>query len=232
MYPFCKSRLINCRLLKNRIVCFCERRLSCTENWYRPFHLHTNLNLAALNTDIKMRGRKKGKEGDRKTHLSQFNPVTVQRATGCKSANRNPWRTHQVPANGHEPVVKISSVRHTAASTTPKWISNKVFAVCCCCVCGCRGRVWRLRSTASRISGLSFGILTPVGVRNLNFPIVPCNNRNLRASASLRFENPQLSNSFIRDKRKLKKRSEESKPNPRALQRERCCIFNHSVGGK
>lgn len=69
-------------------------------------------------------------------YLSQFNPVTVQRATGCRSARRNPWSTHQVPAAGHDPVVKIRSTRHTAASTAPRWISSKVFAVCCCCVCG------------------------------------------------------------------------------------------------
>lgn len=76
-------------------------------------------------------------------YLSQFSPVTVQRATGCKRVRRKPWRTHQVPAIGQEPVVKISNIRHTAASTAPKCISNKVLAVCCCCVCGHRSRLTR-----------------------------------------------------------------------------------------
>lgn len=102
------------------------------------------------------RERKKRKE----THLSQFNPVTVQRATGCKRASKNPWRTHQVPATGHESVVKINSINriHTAASTAPKWISNKVFAVCCCCVCEHRRRVWWLGSTAALYRDHSRGV--------------------------------------------------------------------------
>lgn len=79
-----------------------------------------------------------------KAYLSQFNPVTVQRATGCRRARRKPCRTHQVPAIGQEPVVKISNMRHTAASTAPKCINNKVLAVCCCCVCGHRSRYTRL----------------------------------------------------------------------------------------